>query len=96
MNSASEHMRDKILVTYSTRTGSTKGVSESIALKKGSTQVNMPAIPFTGVTINGDTVNFPEDFKGKYDLLDFWSTGCPHCIVEGLKTLNIHLETTRI
>jgi peroxiredoxin len=57
-------------------------VLDTNALEKGSTQVNMPAIPFTAVTIKGDTVNFPEDFNGKYVLLDFWSTGCPHCIVD--------------
>jgi len=50
------------------------------ALVKGSTQVNMPAIPFRGVTLKGDTITFPRDFKGKYVLLDFWSTSCPHCM----------------
>ncbi|MBG0860140.1 MAG: TlpA family protein disulfide reductase [Bacteroidales bacterium] len=53
---------------------------DTTALEKGSTQVNMPAIPFEAVTLKGDTVLFPEDFKGKYVLLDFWSTSCPHCI----------------
>jgi peroxiredoxin len=50
------------------------------ALIKGSTQLNMPAIPFEAVSMKGDTVRFPDDYKGKYVLLDFWSTGCPHCI----------------
>jgi len=50
------------------------------ALEKGSTQVNMPAIPFKAVTLKGDTVMFPKDYNGKYILLDFWSTSCPHCI----------------
>jgi peroxiredoxin len=50
------------------------------ALEKGSTQINMPAIPFKAVTVKGDTVMFPKKYKGKYVLLDFWSTGCPHCI----------------
>lgn len=50
------------------------------ALEKGSTQVNMPAIPFKTITLKGDTVMFPKDYKGKYVLLDFWSTSCPHCI----------------
>ncbi|MCJ7448518.1 MAG: TlpA family protein disulfide reductase [Bacteroidales bacterium] len=50
------------------------------ALEKGSTQINMPAIPFKAVTLKGDTVMFPKDFKGKYILLDFWSTSCPPCI----------------
>jgi peroxiredoxin len=50
------------------------------ALEKGSTQVNMPAVPFKAVTLKGDTIMFPKDFKGIYVLLDFWSTSCPHCI----------------
>lgn len=50
------------------------------ALERGSTQIDMPAIPFKAVTLKGDTVMFPEDFKGKFVLLDFWSTSCPHCI----------------
>jgi peroxiredoxin len=50
------------------------------ALEKGSTQVNMPAVPFKAVTLKGDTIMFPKDYKGKYVLLDFWSTSCPHCI----------------
>ena len=40
----------------------------------------MPAIPFKAATIKGDTILFPKDFKGKYVLLDFWSTSCPPCI----------------
>lgn len=55
---------------------------DSLALKKGSTQLNMPALPFKAVTLKGDSVIFPFDYKGKYVLLDFWSTGCPHCIEE--------------
>ena len=50
------------------------------ALEKGSTQINMPPIPFRTATLKGDTVSFPKDFKGKYVLLDFWSTSCPPCI----------------
>ena len=50
------------------------------ALVKGSTQVNMPAIPFKTVTLKGDSIVFPKTYKGKYVLLDFWSTSCPHCI----------------
>lgn len=53
---------------------------DSNALVKGSTQLNMPAIPFHARTLKGDSILFPETFKGKYILLDFWSTSCPHCI----------------
>jgi thiol-disulfide isomerase/thioredoxin len=53
---------------------------DTAAWKKGSTQLNMPALPFNAITLKGDSVRFPSDFKGKYVLLDFWSTGCPHCV----------------
>jgi hypothetical protein len=63
------------LVNSSTDGRTMTFVSDTNALKKGSTQINMPGIPFTAVTIKGDTVNFPEDFTGKYVLPDFWSAG---------------------
>ena len=82
-NNQYAHLSDSYYLVNSCADGRTLTfVLDTNALKKGSTQVNMPAIPFTAVTIKGDTIKFPEDFKGKYVLLDFWSTGCPHCIVD--------------
>ncbi len=60
------------------------------ALKTGSTQKFMPAIPFKAETYTGDSVSFPSDFRGKYVLLDFWSTGCPHC-VEDIRNIYLSL-----
>ncbi|WP_099464601.1 rhodanese-like domain-containing protein [Parabacteroides provencensis] len=34
---------------------------------------------FTATTIEGKKINFPDDFKGKYVLLDFWSASCSPC-----------------
>lgn len=38
--------------------------------------VGRPAPSFRATTMDGQAVNFPEDFRGKVVLLDFWATWC--------------------
>lgn len=57
-------------------------IKEENAISNGGTQYGMPPIAFNAKNLRGDRIDFPNGFKNKYILLDFWATTCAPCVRE--------------
>ncbi|WP_395743162.1 redoxin domain-containing protein [Prosthecobacter sp.] len=52
--------------------------------------IGKPAPSFETKTLDGKTVRFPQDYKGKLVLLDFWATWCGPCMHELPELTRVH------
>jgi peroxiredoxin len=52
--------------------------------------VGQKAFVFHAKTVGNKTINFPDDYKGKIVLLNFWATWCPSCRGEAPRVLAIY------
>lgn len=82
-------------ITGLTAPGGTFSIAKSekiVAERPKVPTVGSRPAPFEHKNIAGENVRFPEDYKGKLVLLDFWATWCAPCIKELPTLLKVYEE----
>jgi len=71
---------------------SLKSSSKSAGVSASSLHAGSDVIEFEVETVDGKTLHFPDDFKGKVVMLDFWAMWCQPCLMEMPNVISVYKE----